>query len=36
VVVVAKPYVGQLELAAALDIDLLGPVDHDVGELMIQ
>ena len=30
--VVAERDVGQLELAAALDIDLLGAVDHDVGD----
>ena len=29
--IVAKGHVGQLELAAALDVDLLRTVDHDVG-----
>ena len=33
--VVAEPHVGQLELAAALDIDLLRPVDHDVGDGLV-
>src|SRR6516164_3589132 len=33
--VVAKPYVGQLELAAALDIDLPWSVDHDVGDRVV-
>ena len=33
--VVAELDVGQLELAAALDIDLLGAVDHDVGDGLV-
>ena len=27
--------VGQLELALALDVDLLGPVDHDFGDALV-
>ena len=34
-VVVAKYDVGQLELAAAFDIDLLCAVDHDVGHSLV-
>ncbi len=33
--IVAKRDVGQFELAAALDIDLLGAVDHDVGHGLV-
>ena len=33
--IVAKRDIGQFELAAALDIDLLRAVDHDVGDALV-
>ena len=33
--IIAKPHVGQLELAAPLDVDLVGPVDHDVVDELV-
>ena len=33
--VVAELHVGHFELAAALDVNLLGPVDHDVGHVRV-
>ena len=35
VLIVAELNVRELELAAPLDVDLLGPVDHDVGDALV-
>ena len=35
VLIVAERHIGQFELAAPLDIDLLCPVDHDIGDGLV-